>query len=89
MIRKIAARPFSAGVQFARPIRPPGFTTRASSRSRLVVGREHDAAGRGHHVEGAVVELEVLAVPDAIVDVEPALSCAFFAVSMSAGARRR
>jgi hypothetical protein len=43
------------------------------ARGRSVIRREHDAACRGHGVEGSVLEVEVLAVSDAVVDVEPAL----------------
>ena len=73
MIRKIAARPFSAGVQFARPIRAAGLHDAGEPSPSSRLGRHgHDGALEDDHVEGAVVEGEVLAVPDAIVDVEPA-----------------
>src|SRR5215204_4220236 len=61
-----------------RPVREPDRAPRLHdsgelARGRFVIGREHDAAGRGDDVEGAVLELEVLAVADAVVDAEIAL----------------
>jgi hypothetical protein len=54
-----------SGVQFARPIRPPDFVTRANLGSRPgVVWSEHHAEGRQDGVELAVVEGQLLDVGD-------------------------
>jgi hypothetical protein len=55
-----------SGVQLARPMRPPGRTTRRSSlAARGLVRREHHAERREHDVERTVGERQVLGVGDA------------------------
>ena len=51
------------GVQFARPIRPPGLQhTQHLARRALVIRREHHAEGGQHDVEAAVVERQCLGI---------------------------
>ena len=52
-----------SGVQFARPILPPGRQTRSSSRGGLLlVGREHDAESGEHDVEARIGEGQSLGI---------------------------
>ena len=66
-----------AGVQFARPILPPGPADAEQLACRLaLVRREHDAEGRNHCIECAVVEGKLLGVRNPVSDVEGLGLCA-------------
>src|SRR4029077_15641077 len=67
--------------------RPVGQTDASSTpnnssqliRSRLVIGRKHDPAGRRDNVEARVINaVETLAVSDPVIDLESLLPCSFF-----------
>ena len=61
-----------SGVQLASPILPPRLQTRMQlGGGAVLVGREHHAEGRDHHVEAAIRERQRFRVGLAELDVEP------------------